>query len=144
MLTVHAVSFYYYTHYGLLLYLASLVRVVRVGTLPYDLTFRELASYTTHNVILYYIHTHPHTHTHTPTAVELNYGTVYCFKCQDYIYDANMDEVSRSIDVQLAHNKYHVSRQPVAYVAWEPTKSEIDLLRQNPKRRKVEPGSTVG
>lgn len=90
-----------------------------------------------------------HMHVHVKTtahilAVELNYGTVYCFKCQDYIYDANMDEVSRSIDVQLAHNKYHVSRQPVAYVAWEPTKSEIDLLRQNPKRRKVEPGSTVG
>ena len=37
-----------------------------------------------------------------------------------------------------------VSRQPVAYVAWEPTKAEIELLRENPKRRKVEPGSTIG
>ena len=37
-----------------------------------------------------------------------------------------------------------MSRQPVAYVAWEPTKAEIELLRENPKRRKVEPGSTIG
>ena len=37
-----------------------------------------------------------------------------------------------------------VSRQPVAYVAWEPTRAEIDLLKENPKRRKVEPGSTIG
>ena len=37
-----------------------------------------------------------------------------------------------------------VSRQPVAYVAWEPTRTEIDLLKENPKRRKVEPGSTIG
>ena len=78
------------------------------------------------------------------SAVELNYGTVYCFKCKDYIYDTALDEVGRSIDQQLAHKKYHVSRQPVAYVAWEPTKEEIDLLKQNPKRRKVEPGSTIG
>ena len=32
----------------------------------------------------------------------------------------------------------------MAYVAWEPTKAEIELLRQNPKRRKVEPDSTIG
>ena len=37
-----------------------------------------------------------------------------------------------------------MSRQPVAYVALEPTKAEIELLRENPKRQKVEPGSTIG
>lgn len=77
-------------------------------------------------------------------AVELNYGTVYCFKCRDYIYDAALDEISRSIDQQLAHKNYHISRQPVAYVAWEPTNDEIDLLKKNPKRKRVEPGSTIG
>ncbi len=88
---------------------------------------------------------HPLTPTHhTHTAVELNYGTVYCFKCKDYVYDAALDEISHSLEQQLAHKKYHVSRQPVMYVAWEPTKDEIDLLKQNPKRRKVEPGSTIG
>ena len=77
-------------------------------------------------------------------AVELNYGTLYCFKCRDYIYDAALDEISRSVDQQLAHKNYHISRQPVAYVAWEPTNDEIDLLKKNPKRKRVEPGSTIG
>ena len=81
---------------------------------------------------------------HVLIAVELNYGTVYCFKCRDYIYDAALDEISRSIDQQLAHKNYHISRQPVAYVAWEPTNDEIDLLKKNPKRKRVEPGSTIG
>ena len=76
--------------------------------------------------------------------MELNYGTLYCFKCRDYIYDAALDEISRSIDQQLAHKNYHISRQPVAYVAWEPTNDEIDLLKKNPKRKRVEPGSTIG
>ena len=37
-----------------------------------------------------------------------------------------------------------VSRQPATYVSWEPTEAEVELLRQNPKRRKLEPGSTIG
>ena len=37
-----------------------------------------------------------------------------------------------------------VSRAPVNYSAWEPSVEEIKLLRQNPKRRKLEPGSSVG
>lgn len=77
-------------------------------------------------------------------AVELTYGTVYCFKCHDYIYDSSLDEISRSIEQQLAQNLFITSRQPVAYVAWEPTRDEIELLKQNPRRKKVEPGSTIG
>ena len=77
-------------------------------------------------------------------AVELTYGTVYCFKCRDYIYDSSLDEISRNIEQQLAHNRFITSRQPVAYVAWEPTRDEIELLKQNPKRKKVELGSTIG
>ena len=42
-----------------------------------------------------------------PTAVELTYGAVYCFKCKDYIYDAELDGISREIDQQLAHTKFH-------------------------------------
>ena len=76
--------------------------------------------------------------------MELTYGTVYCFKCRDYIYDFSLDEVSRSVEQQVAHTRFLTSRQPVAYVAWEPTRDEIQLLKQNPKRKKVESGSTIG
>ena len=72
------------------------------------------------------------------------YGSVYCFKCRDYVYDCSLDEISRSIEQQLAHTRFLTSRQPVAYVSWEPTQDEIDLLKQNPQRRKLEPGSTLG
>ena len=98
-------------------------------------------------------------------AVELNYGTVYCSKCSDYIYDSDIDQLCKQVELQIVHKQhcgmftydhvlitcnvyvYHsvvVSRQPAAYVAWEPSQAEIDLLRQNPKRRKLEPGSSVG
>ena len=40
-------------------------------------------------------------------AVELNYGTVYCFRCRDYIYDAELDQISREVEQQLAHKQYH-------------------------------------
>lgn len=40
-------------------------------------------------------------------AVELNYGTVYCFKCRDYIYDAELDQILRDVEQQLAHNQFH-------------------------------------
>ncbi len=77
-------------------------------------------------------------------AVELMYGTIYCFKCHDYVYDCSVDEISRNIERQLAHSRFLTSRQPVAYVAWEPTQDEMELLKQNPRRKKLEPGSTLG
>ena len=77
-------------------------------------------------------------------AVELMYGTVYCFKCRDYIYDGSLDEISQNIERQLAHSRFLTSRQPVAYVAWEPTQDEMELLKQSPRRKKLEPGSTLG
>lgn len=30
------------------------------------------------------------------------------------------------------------------FIAWEPTEVEVEILRQNPKRRKVENKSTIG
>ena len=162
-------------------------------------------------------------------AVELNYGIAYCFKCKDYIYDAELDAISRETLQQLAQKqcsgemfhthaaivpvslspivpvslspivpvslssivpvslspivpvslspivpvslssivpvslspivpvslspncgRYVISlpplalQQPTPYMGWEPSTTEIDLLRQNPKRRKVEYGSTIG
>lgn len=37
-----------------------------------------------------------------------------------------------------------MTHQPALYTAWEPSEAEIELLKQNPKRRKLEPGSSVG
>ena len=48
------------------------------------------------------------------TAVELNYGTVFCFKCRDYIYDAELDQISREIDQQVVHKQFF-GEQNLAY-----------------------------
>lgn len=29
------------------------------------------------------------------TAVDMTYGTIYCFWCNDYVYDADLEEVAR-------------------------------------------------
>lgn len=77
-------------------------------------------------------------------AIELNYGIAFCFKCKDYIYDAELDAISRETLQQLAQKQSSALQQPPPYMGWEPSTTEIDLLRQNPKRRKVEYGSTIG
>eukprot|EP00731_Ephydatia_muelleri_P038015 Em0630g1a len=77
-------------------------------------------------------------------AIELNYGIAFCFKCKDYIYDAELDAISRETLQQLAQKQCSALQQPPPYMGWEPSTTEIDLLRQNPKRRKVEYGSTIG
>ena len=47
-------------------------------------------------------------------AVELNYGTVFCFKCRDYIYDAELDQVSREIDQQAVHKQFFGEQNTVS------------------------------
>jgi ubiquitin carboxyl-terminal hydrolase 22/27/51 len=77
-------------------------------------------------------------------SVELVYGCVYCARCKDYVYDSDIDAVCKQIDQQVVY-KSQGSRQPSAsYISWEPSVEEIKLLRQNPKRRKLEPGSSIG
>ena len=89
-------------------------------------------------------HTHMHTHTHfLNTAIELGYGHVYCMKCSDFIYHAEIDRVAMEIDQQLkegGHSRNGQSR----YHIWEPSLTEMELLRDNPKRRRLESNSTTG
>ena len=35
---------------------------------------------------------------------------MYCFRCRDYIYDAELDQISREVEQQLAHKQYHGKR----------------------------------
>ena len=58
--------------------------------------------------------------------------------------NTSIHSLFHSLFERVFGSPHAVSRQPVAYVAWEPTKSEMELLKQNPKRRRVEPNSTVG
>lgn len=61
-------------------------------------------------------------------AMELQYGSIYCFQCQDYVYD-------KELEAGTDDEKKHI---------WEPTKQDMELLRKNPKRKRIYENSFVG
>jgi len=73
-------------------------------------------------------------------AIDLTYGVVLCFSCRDYVYDYEIDEIAKR-ETRLAHRSIGNSS---FFTPWEPTKREIELLKENPKRRKVTGSSTIG
>ena len=85
---------------------------------------------------------HTHTHTHTFVAVELNYGNVYCVDCADFIYHMDFDKVAMEVDHQLKVT--HKPNGTTRYLIWEPTLAEIEFLRENSKRRKIDANSSTG
>lgn len=104
-----------------------------------------------------------------PLAIDLLYGGIYCFVCQDYIYDKDMEQIAKE-EQRKAWKLQGMSlavlpRGPAAlgrvegftlcallvttgigekYTTWEPTKRELELLRHNPKRRKITTNCTIG
>lgn len=74
-------------------------------------------------------------------AVDLSHGKVYCFLCKDYAYDSQLERVSRE-----QHSKAWrlLGNGCAKYQPWLPSKSEIQLLQENCKRRKITVNSTIG
>lgn len=108
------------------------------------------------------------------SAIDLLYGGIYCFMCQDYIYDKDIEQIAKEEQrkawklqgtsfctpsenlMQLFEARpLDVSVLPCLcvfvstgigekYTTWEPTKRELELLRHNPKRRKITTNCTIG
>ncbi|GAA6071799.1 ubiquitin carboxyl-terminal hydrolase 22-like isoform X1, partial [Tachysurus ichikawai] len=72
--------------------------------------------------------------------IDLLYGGIYCFVCQDYIYDKDMEQIAKE-EQRKAWKLQGVGEK---YSTWEPTKRELELLRHNPKRRKITSNCTIG
>ncbi|XP_060063391.1 ubiquitin carboxyl-terminal hydrolase 22-like [Ylistrum balloti] len=86
-----------------------------------------------------------HIHEHAETtghflAVDMIHGAVYCFECCDYMYDEQLEEIARK---QYKKSKKRIGLK-TNFSSWEPSEVEIEILRQNPKRRKVEMKSSIG
>ncbi|XP_043567720.1 ubiquitin carboxyl-terminal hydrolase 22 isoform X4 [Chiloscyllium plagiosum] len=60
--------------------------------------------------------------------------------CQDYIYDKDMEQIAKE-EQRKAWKLQGVGEK---YSTWEPTKRELELLRHNPKRRKITTNCTIG
>ncbi|KAJ8366502.1 hypothetical protein AAFF_G00353220 [Aldrovandia affinis] len=86
-----------------------------------------------------HIHEHAKNKRHN-LAVDLLYGGIYCFVCQDYIYDKDMEQIAK----EEQRKSWKLQGVGEKYSTWEPTKRELELLRHNPKRRKITTNCTIG
>ncbi|RVE55648.1 hypothetical protein OJAV_G00234070 [Oryzias javanicus] len=86
-----------------------------------------------------HIHEHAGTKRHH-LAVDLLYGGVYCFLCQDYVYDKEMEQISKE-EQKKAWKMRGVGEK---FSSWEPSRREVELLRHNPKRRRITTNCTIG
>nr|XP_057917829.1 ubiquitin carboxyl-terminal hydrolase 22 isoform X1 [Doryrhamphus excisus] len=86
-----------------------------------------------------HIHEHAKSKRHN-LAIDLLYGGIYCFMCQDYIYDKDMEQIAKE-EQRKAWKMQGVGEK---YSTWEPTKRELELLRHNPKRRRITSNCTIG
>nr|XP_033819885.1 ubiquitin carboxyl-terminal hydrolase 22 isoform X3 [Geotrypetes seraphini]XP_033819887.1 ubiquitin carboxyl-terminal hydrolase 22 isoform X3 [Geotrypetes seraphini]XP_033819888.1 ubiquitin carboxyl-terminal hydrolase 22 isoform X3 [Geotrypetes seraphini]XP_033819889.1 ubiquitin carboxyl-terminal hydrolase 22 isoform X3 [Geotrypetes seraphini] len=75
--------------------------------------------------------------------------------CQDYIYDKDMEQIAKEEQrkawklqafTPTMVSPYQCTMTGVGekYSTWEPTKRELELLRHNPKRRKITTNCTIG
>uniref|UniRef100_A0A8C9BZV0 ubiquitinyl hydrolase 1 n=1 Tax=Phocoena sinus TaxID=42100 RepID=A0A8C9BZV0_PHOSS len=86
-----------------------------------------------------HIHEHAKAKRHN-LAIELMYGGIYCFLCQDYIYDKDIEIIAKE-EQRKAWKMQGVGEK---FSTWEPTKRELELLKHNPKRRKITSNCTIG
>ncbi|KAK0050992.1 ubiquitin carboxyl-terminal hydrolase 22 [Biomphalaria pfeifferi] len=73
-------------------------------------------------------------------AIDVSYGSVYCFMCEDYVYDLELEELSKT-QCQKTPMSLGLKQR---FFPWEPTEEELILLRCNPKRRRVTEASHIG
>ncbi|XP_066496582.1 ubiquitin carboxyl-terminal hydrolase 22 isoform X1 [Tiliqua scincoides] len=101
-----------------------------------------------------HIHEHAKAKRHN-LAIDLLYGGIYCFMCQDYIYDKDMEQIAKEeqrkawklqafTPTMVSHYQCTMTGIGEKYSTWEPTKRELELLRHNPKRRKITTNCTIG
>ncbi|XP_035525945.1 ubiquitin carboxyl-terminal hydrolase 22 [Morone saxatilis] len=86
-----------------------------------------------------HIHEHAKSKRHN-LAIDLLYGGIYCFMCQDYIYDKDMEQIAK----EEQRKAWKIQGIGEKYSTWEPTKRELELLRHNPKRRRITSNCTIG
>lgn len=74
------------------------------------------------------------------SAVELSHGNVLCVACGTYVYDDDLLKVAHELMVRAGHRL----GMGALYRPWEPSAKVLELLRKNPRRRKIVPGVAIG
>lgn len=71
-------------------------------------------------------------------AMDLSYGAIYCFSCKDYVYDNEVDALKRD-ESHDAITSLNLKTQH-----WQPSTSELEILKEHPKRKKICRDSYIG
>lgn len=72
--------------------------------------------------------------------MDLSYGNIMCFQCGDYVYDAELSQISRELNEKAARS-LGIS---AVYQDWEPSKEEVLLLQNNPQHKTIVRNTTIG
>ena len=73
--------------------------------------------------------------------MDLTYGVVYCFSCEDYIHDKDFETIAKRQKQRAAKVNGVRSSQ---YYMWEPTTQELQVLKDNPQRKRISDNSYIG
>jgi len=90
-----------------------------------------------------HIHDHAQKNQHY-LAMDIVYGSIYCHVCKDYVYDGDFETIcvkqkKKSAKFQgINYNSFQY------YPQWEPSLNELEVLKQNPRRKKVAENSFIG
>ncbi|RWS27194.1 ubiquitin carboxyl-terminal hydrolase 22-like protein [Leptotrombidium deliense] len=74
-------------------------------------------------------------------AMDLSFGTIYCYICRDYVYDRELETISRKLRHKAARYTGNCNAQ---YYPWEPSHNELQILKQNPQRKRISENSYIG
>lgn len=75
--------------------------------------------------------------------MDIVYGSIYCHVCKDYIYDEDCESIGRKQKKKSA-KFLGINSFQYHYYPWEPSLNELEVLKQNPKRKKISENSFIG
>uniref|UniRef100_H2YZG3 Ubiquitin carboxyl-terminal hydrolase n=1 Tax=Ciona savignyi TaxID=51511 RepID=H2YZG3_CIOSA len=90
-----------------------------------------------------HIHKHARDSNHY-LAMDLSFGQMYCFLCQDYVYDKEVEQYAQKEWAKVCRFNGWSESLLSTLPYWEPTGTELEYLKLNPKRRKIAADSYVG
>uniref|UniRef100_F6RRI2 ubiquitinyl hydrolase 1 n=1 Tax=Ciona intestinalis TaxID=7719 RepID=F6RRI2_CIOIN len=76
--------------------------------------------------------------------MDLSFGQIYCFLCQDYVYDKQVEQFAQKEWIKVCRFNGWSESLLTTLPYWEPSGTELEYLKLNPKRRKISADSYVG
>jgi len=76
------------------------------------------------------------------SAMDLTRGYIYCHPCRNYIYDSDLETIAKEKRLKAA--KVYGPTFVQYFSSWEPTLHDLEVLKQNPQRKRISDNSFIG